>query len=140
MKLIINNKIFEGRYNEKGELVIVLDNDFDILFFKKWQDKAMNKNGRLAYEKDYVEDIDFIKTTERGTLKSCFPVLSKDENLVAIHYDCYEIMDIDKRLFSCDICGQEKSGKKFPVFDENWNKQNGLNQCEDCFKEGCGID
>ena len=44
------------------------------------------------------------------------------------------------RLFLCDICGQEKSGKKFPVLDENWNKQIGLNQCEDCFKEGCGID
>jgi hypothetical protein len=47
---------------------------------------------------------------------------------------------VSKRLFLCDICGQEKNGKKFPVFDENWNKQSGLNQCEDCFKEGCGID
>ncbi len=48
--------------------------------------------------------------------------------------------DVSKRLFLCDICGQEKSGEKFPVLDENWNKQSGLNQCEDCFKEGCGID
>ena len=47
---------------------------------------------------------------------------------------------VSKRLFLCDICRQEKSGKKFPVLDENWNKQSGLNQCEDCFKEGCGID
>ena len=46
------------------------------------------------------------------------------------------IADVSKRLFLCDICGQEKSGKKFPVLDENWNKQSGLNQCEDCFKEG----
>ena len=47
---------------------------------------------------------------------------------------------VSKRLFLCDICGQEKGGRKFPVLDENWNKQSGLNQCEDCFKEGCGID
>ena len=44
---------------------------------------------------------------------------------------------VSTRLFLCDICGQEKSGKKFPVLDENWNKQSGLNQCEDCFKEDC---
>lgn len=42
--------------------------------------------------------------------------------------------------FLCDICGQEKTGKKFPVLDENWNKQEGIKQCEDCFKDGCGIE
>jgi len=42
---------------------------------------------------------------------------------------------VSKRLFLCDICGKEKNGKKFPVLDENWNKQRGINQCEDCFKE-----
>ena len=47
---------------------------------------------------------------------------------------------ISKRLFLCDICGHEKSGKKFLVLDENWNKQIGLNQCEDGFNEGCGLD
>ena len=45
------------------------------------------------------------------------------------------LANVSKRLFLCDICGQEKSGKKFPVLDENWNKQSGLNQCEDCFDE-----
>jgi hypothetical protein len=40
-------------------------------------------------------------------------------------------------LFLCDVCGKEKSSKKYPVLDENWNKQNGLNQCEDCFEECC---
>lgn len=43
-------------------------------------------------------------------------------------------------IFLCDICGQEKNGRKFPVLDENWNKQNGLNQCEDCFKECCEVE
>lgn len=32
----------------------------------------------------------------------------------------------------CDICGQFFSGKSFPVYDENYNKQQGLIQCEKC--------
>jgi len=67
------------------------------------------------------------------------------------HFVKYSIMDmkenflikkpvVKKRLFSCDICGIEKNGKIFPVLDENYNKQYGLVQCEDCFKKGCGID
>lgn len=45
-----------------------------------------------------------------------------------------KIENIDKS-FLCDICGQEKTGKKLPVLDENYNKQRGLNQCEDCYKD-----
>ena len=52
------------------------------------------------------------------------------------HSEQLRLHIVSKRLFLCDICGQEKSGKKFPVLDENCNKQSGLNQCEDCFKEG----
>jgi len=92
MKLKINNKIFNGRYNEKDQLVIMLDDDFDKLFFKKWQNKSKGENGVLTYKKDYVEDVDFIKVTERGTLKNCFPVLSKNEDFVTIHYDLYEVV------------------------------------------------
>ena len=66
--------------------------------------------------------------------------MNKEQNLNTSENRQLDIADVSKRLFLCDICGQEKSGKKFPVLDENWNKQSGLNQCEDCFKEGCGID
>jgi hypothetical protein len=45
----------------------------------------------------------------------------------------------NKNTFICDICGKEKSGRKFPVFDENWNKID-IIQCEDCFKEKCRCD
>ena len=88
MKLKLNNKIFEGRYNENGKLIISLDDDFDKLFFKKWQDKS--KNG--AYKKDYVENVDFVKVTERGTLKNSFPVLSANEDFVTLWYDLYEVI------------------------------------------------
>jgi len=91
MKLKINNKIFNGRYNEKDQLIVMLDDDFDKLFFKKWQNRIIDENGTLTYnKKDYVEDIDFIKVTERGTLKNCFPMLSRNEDFVIIHYDLYE--------------------------------------------------
>ena len=86
MKLKLNNKIFIGTYNENGKLIIQLDDDFDKLFFKKWQDKS--KNG--AYKKDYIENVDFFKVTERGTLKNCFPVLSRNEDFVELVYDLYE--------------------------------------------------
>lgn len=66
--------------------------------------------------------------------------MKKEQNLQEPQEQALNIPVVSKRLFLCDICGQEKRGKKFPVLDENWNKQSGLNQCEDCFKEGCSID
>ena len=66
--------------------------------------------------------------------------MKKKQNLQEPQEQALNIPVVSKRLFLCDICGQEKSGKKIPVLDENWNKQSGLNQCEDCFKEGCSID
>ena len=89
MKLKINNKIFDGRYDKNGKLIIPLKDDFDKLFFKKWQDKS--KNG-AAYKKDFVEDVDFVKVTERGILKGCFPELSVNENYVTLWYDLYEVI------------------------------------------------
>lgn len=47
------------------------------------------------------------------------------------------IKKIDKELFLCDICGVKKDGEIFFVFDENWNKQEGLQQCSECFKKTC---
>lgn len=42
------------------------------------------------------------------------------------------ILDAGKR-FLCDCCGEEKTGKKHKIYDENWNLQGGLNECNDCF-------
>ena len=73
------------------------------------------------------------KSIKLETMKEIYPFLKEIKEQLSIHV-------VSKRLFLCDICGEKKSGKKFPVLDENWNKQSGLNQCEDCFKDGCGID
>lgn len=32
----------------------------------------------------------------------------------------------------CDMCGKEFVGKAFPILDENFNKKEGLIQCEEC--------
>lgn len=42
--------------------------------------------------------------------------------------------------FLCDVCGDEKEGsEKHKMYDENWNLQEGLNMCEDCYREGLGV-
>ena len=42
--------------------------------------------------------------------------------------------------FLCDVCGLEKdNNKKHKMYDENWNEQEGLNMCEDCYREGLGV-
>jgi hypothetical protein len=46
----------------------------------------------MLYKKDYVEDVDFVKVTERGTLKNCFPILSRNEDFVELVYDLYEVI------------------------------------------------
>jgi len=89
MKLNLNNKIFVGRYDKNGKLIILLDDDFDILFFKKWQDKCKN----VSCKNDYIKDIDFVKVSERGVLKSCFPILSRNEDFVELIYDLYDVYE-----------------------------------------------
>lgn len=85
MELKINNKIYACRYNDKGELIISLDNEPDIQFFKEWE----NKKAQVIQKKDYVKDIPIFKTNEYGILKNCFPILNLNENIVKIVYDFY---------------------------------------------------
>jgi hypothetical protein len=88
MKLIINNKIFIGRYNENGRIQIQLDDENDVKFFKNWEDKCKTSNSKM----DYVDNIEFHKITERGFLKNCFPLLSINEDFVTLHYDLYDVV------------------------------------------------
>lgn len=82
MNLIINNKRFIGR------IQIQLDDENDVKFFKKWQDKCKTSNSKI-YQ---VDNIEFRKITERGFLKNCFPLLSLNEYFVIINYDLYEVV------------------------------------------------
>lgn len=85
MELQINDKIFKGRYNNKQELVISLDNNLDIQFFKEWEDRKTI----VKLKKDYVKDIRIFKVNETGVLRNCFPILNLNEDEVKITYDFY---------------------------------------------------
>ena len=41
---------------------------------------------------------------------------------------------IVSKSFLCDCCGEEKTGKKHRMYDENWNLQRGCYECNDCFE------
>jgi hypothetical protein len=40
-----------------------------------------------------------------------------------------------KKVFTCDMCGEEVKGFAYPVYNENFARQRGLRQCESCFSE-----
>lgn len=89
MKLKLNNRTFNASYNSNGELIFRVHDDFDKLFFKRWQEKASSG----LPKKDYIEDVDYSKIGECGILKNCFPVMDLNESLVKLVYD-YNIKEI----------------------------------------------
>ncbi len=82
MEITINNKIYLGKYNENGKLIIPLNND-DIFFFQQWQ----NQKKDIMLKKDYVKDFDYVNGYERGTLCNCQPILSQNLDYVELVYD-----------------------------------------------------
>ena len=40
---------------------------------------------------------------------------------------------------TCDFCGKEFSGESYPVYDENFILQEGVEQCEECYAESLGV-
>ena len=83
MEININKKILIGEYNEKGELVIQLNEKSDLLYFQEW----VNEKRDIMLKKDYVRDFDFTNGYEKGTLYSCQPILHKNMNCVKLLYD-----------------------------------------------------
>lgn len=86
MVLDLNNKNYIARYNDVAELIIKLELEEDILFFKEWQKLTFN-----SPKVDYIKDIRYAKVGETGTLKHCFPILNLNEDKVKIVYDRYII-------------------------------------------------
>jgi hypothetical protein len=89
MKVKINEKWFEGRFNDKLKFIIPLSEEQDVLFFYKWQ----NKNNKFAISKeDYTENIEYKSICEIGILKNCYPILDLNEDKVLLDYDIREII------------------------------------------------
>lgn len=94
IELILNDKVYIGRYNDNQELVIPLLNEDDIIFFKNWEHKHI----LVKRKSDYVKDITIRKVNEVGILCNCFPILNLNEDEVKIVYDFY----VNKTAIDCD--------------------------------------
>jgi hypothetical protein len=93
MKVKINEKWFEGRYNDEIKFIIPLSEEQDIIFFYKWQKKSnLGLNGQIP-KSDYTEDIEYKKICESGTLINCYPILNLNEDEVWLKFDNYKTIE-----------------------------------------------
>jgi hypothetical protein len=90
MKVKINEKWFEGRYNDERKFIIPLSEEQDVIFFYKWQ----KKHNRFSMPKsDYTEDIEYKQICESGTLINCYPILNLNEDGVWLKFDSYKTIE-----------------------------------------------
>ena len=90
MKVKINEKWFEGRYNDERKFIIPLSEEQDVIFFYKWQKRS--KSG-LSKE-NYAEDIEYKTICESGILHNCYPILNLNEDAVHLAFDSRKIIEI----------------------------------------------
>lgn len=83
MEININNKIFLGKYDGNGKLIILLNNNEDVQYFQQWV--SIEKD--IMLKRDYVRNFDFTNGYEKGTLCNCQPILSKNLDCVELVYD-----------------------------------------------------
>jgi hypothetical protein len=73
MEVILNDKVYKGVPIGLDELQIAVKGK-DLLFFKKWQEKTFDKKkGQMREKTEYMENVEFKTTTEKGILIDCFP-------------------------------------------------------------------
>ncbi len=99
MKVKINEKWFEGRYNDERKFIIPLSEEQDIKFFYKWQKKSnlgfngQYLNGTAIPKSDYVKDVEYKTICESGTLINCYPILNLNEDEVWLKFDNYKTIE-----------------------------------------------
>ena len=87
MKVKINEKWFEGRYDDERQFIIPLSEEQDVIFFYKWEKKHSTYN---MSKEDYTEDIKYKKICESGILHNCYPILNLNEDSVYLGFDSYK--------------------------------------------------
>tara|TARA_R110000868_G_C10488170_1_gene729966 strand:+ start:42 stop:323 length:282 start_codon:yes stop_codon:yes gene_type:complete len=90
MKVKINEKWFEGRYNEERKFIIPLSEEQDVIFFYKWNKKH---NKFSMAKKDYTEDIEYKTICESGILNNCYAILNLNEDEVWLNFDSYKTIE-----------------------------------------------
>jgi hypothetical protein len=93
MKVKINEKWFEGRYDDERKFIIPLSEEQDVIFFYKWQKKCnLGLNGQIP-KSDYMKDVEYKRICESGTLNNCSPTLNLNEDAVWLKFDSYKIIE-----------------------------------------------
>jgi hypothetical protein len=90
MKVKINEKWFDGRYDNERKFIIPLSEEQDVIFFYKWHKK--HTKFRMVKE-DYTEDIEYKTICESGILHNCYPILNLNEDAVHLSFDNYKIIE-----------------------------------------------
>lgn len=88
MKVKINEKWFEGRYNDERRFIIPLSEEQDIIFFYRWE-KARSKMPKS----EYVKDIEYKTICESGILNNCWPILNLNEDAVWLTFDSVKTIE-----------------------------------------------
>ena len=90
MKVKINEKWFDGRYDDERNFIIPLSEEQDIIFFYKWGKKAnLGLQGQIP-KSDYVIDVEYKRICESGVLNNCYPKLNLNEDAVCLKFDSYK--------------------------------------------------
>ena len=92
MKVKINEKWFEGRYDDERKFIIPLSEEQDVIFFYKWQKKCNLGYGQIP-KSDYVKDVEYKRICESGILNNCSPTLNLNEDGVWLKFDSYKIIE-----------------------------------------------
>jgi len=90
MKVKINDKWFEGKFDNVRRFIIPLYAEIDVKFFYKWENKE-----KFGEKKQYYyEDIEYRRICESGILHNCYPVLSPNEDEVMLIFDSYKTKEV----------------------------------------------
>jgi hypothetical protein len=90
MKVKINEKWFDGRYDNEKKFIIPLFEEQDVIFFYKWNKKHI-KFGMS--KEDYTKDIEYKTICESGILHNCYPILNLNEDAVWLYFDSCQVTE-----------------------------------------------
>lgn len=90
MKVKINEKWFEGKYNDERKFIIPLSEEQDVKFFYKWNKKRRDAD---IPKEDYTKDIEYKTICESGILHNCYPILNLNEDAVLLNFDSYKTIE-----------------------------------------------
>ena len=97
MEVELNDKtypfIFKDDAQINGEIEIFLEDDDDIPFIKSWVNQMYDQETfKINPKVEFIKDIKFTTTTQKGMLCACYPILRQNEKSVIIHFDYKHII------------------------------------------------